>query len=164
MAEGFEFDFAWDEASMAALTHKLGDKRTRVGKMLQFTAHPVEGFISWFGGETARAVNQAAPKDLGGLSKSHEFRWTLSAGGQVISTKRYAGWVDQGTRPHWPPPGALAGWASRHGIPEFLVQRAIARHGTKPTYYMAEGLRRAAKQLSPGLRKLGVKIEQAWGD
>ena len=164
MAEGFTFDFAWDADQLEALTHKLGDRRSRVGRMLEFCATPVEGFVSWFGAQTAIALNRAAPKDQGGLGKSHEFRWTRTGGGQVISTKKYAGWVDQGTRPHWPPPGALAGWAKRHGIPEFLVQRAIARKGTKATFYMAEGLGKAAKQLSPGLRKLGVRIEQAWGD
>lgn len=38
-----------------------------------------------------------------------------------------------GSRPHWPPwgPGSeLAGWAKRHGIPPFLVARAIATKGT----------------------------------
>ena len=164
MAEGFTFDFAWDEAQLEKLTHKIQDRRTKVGRMVEFVSHPVETFIAVFGAQTARAVNAAAPQDTTGLSKSHEFRWTRTGGGQVISTKRYAGWVDQGTRPHWPPPGALAGWAKRHGIPEFLVQRKIAEKGTPATFYMAEGLGNAAKLLSPGLRKLGVKIEQAWGD
>jgi len=164
MAEGFTFDWAWDETSLAALEHKLGDKRSRVGKMVKFTAHPVELFIGWFGAETARAVNTAAPDDTGGLAKSHEFRWSRTGGGQVISTKKYAGWVDQGTRPHWPPPGALRGWARRHGIPEFLVQRKIAREGTPATHYMAEGMSKAAALLPKGMRRMEVRIEQAWGD
>lgn len=42
----------------------------------------------------------------------------------------YAPYVETGTDPHWPPPGALAVWAKRHNIPEFLVRRAIGTFGT----------------------------------
>lgn len=48
---------------------------------------------------------------------------------------KYAGDVEYGTRPHWTPRDALQGWADRHGIPVFLVQRAIAMKGTKPRKY-----------------------------
>jgi len=43
----------------------------------------------------------------------------------------YARSVHNGTRPHWPPPGALDDWARRHGIPNgYLVARVIAARGT----------------------------------
>lgn len=47
----------------------------------------------------------------------------------------YAVFVEEGTRPHFPPREALQGWADRHGIPVFLVQRKIAREGTDPRYF-----------------------------
>lgn len=51
---------------------------------------------------------------------------------------RYAIFVEEDTRPHWPPPGALSGWADRHGIPEFLVARKIAQEGTEGIHMFAE--------------------------
>ena len=44
---------------------------------------------------------------------------------------RYGLYVERGTRPHWPPRAPLEGWARRHGVPVFVVQRAIARKGTR---------------------------------
>jgi len=40
--------------------------------------------------------------------------------------------VEYGTVPHWPPISAIAEWANDHGIPPFLVARAISRRGTQP--------------------------------
>jgi len=42
------------------------------------------------------------------------------------------------SKPHFPPLEAIRRWADRHGIPPFLVARAIARKGTKliPFYDM----------------------------
>lgn len=48
---------------------------------------------------------------------------------------KYAVFVEEGTRPHWPPIKALQGWADRHDIPVFMVARAIALRGTKPRYF-----------------------------
>lgn len=56
--------------------------------------------------------------------------------GVVGSNVEYAAAVEVGTKPHWPPRAALETWAKRHGIPVFLVQRKIARVGTKPRKYL----------------------------
>jgi HK97 gp10 family phage protein len=57
--------------------------------------------------------------------------------GVVGSNVIYAPFVELGTRPHWPPPGALATWAARHGFSsEFLVRRAIGLRGTKAVKYL----------------------------
>jgi len=56
--------------------------------------------------------------------------------GIVGSNKSYAPHVEFGTRPHWPPPGALALWAKRHNVDEFAMMRGIARHGTRPRHYL----------------------------
>ena len=51
--------------------------------------------------------------------------------GQVGPSARYGLYVERGSRPHWPPRAPLEGWARRHGVPVFVVQRAIARRGTR---------------------------------
>ena len=47
---------------------------------------------------------------------------------------KYAIYVEEGTRPHFPPIAALQGWADRHGIPVWAVALKIAREGTEPRY------------------------------
>ena len=80
-----------------------------------------------------------APVDTGRLRASItpevKQRWRRVEG-VVGSNVKYAPYVELGTRPHWPPPGALATWARRHGIDEFLVQRAIGRRGTKAVEFL----------------------------
>ena len=51
--------------------------------------------------------------------------------GEVGPSVRYGAYVERGTRPHWPPRAPLEGWARRHGVPVYAVQRAIARRGTR---------------------------------
>lgn len=50
--------------------------------------------------------------------------------GVIGSNVKYAPYVETGTRAHWPPPGALAVWARRHGMSEFVVRRSIGISGT----------------------------------
>ena len=63
---------------------------------------------------------------------------------------RYGLFVEVGTRPHWPPPGALEGWVRRRlGITgerearevAFLIGRKIARTGTKGHFFFERALR-----------------------
>ena len=51
--------------------------------------------------------------------------------GEVGPSVRYGLYVEKGSRPHWPPRAPLEGWARRHGVSVFVVQRAIARRGTR---------------------------------
>jgi hypothetical protein len=59
--------------------------------------------------------------------------------GKLENRAPYAIFVHEGTKPHFPPLHAIERWANRHGIPPFLVARAIARKGTKgkPFYDIA---------------------------
>lgn len=66
----------------------------------------------------------------------------------VGSAQKAALWLEMGTRPHWPPRGALAGWAKRHGMPasaDFLIRRAIAKKGTKARPFLVP----AFKEIGP---------------
>lgn len=80
-----------------------------------------------------------APVDTGLLRAEVETR--ISDGGftyEVFPTSKYAAFVEFGTKPHFPPPQALAGWARRHGLSgrEYLIARAIARRGTRPQPFL----------------------------
>ncbi len=85
----------------------------------------------------------------------------------VGSDLNYAGHVEFGTRPHWPPwgPGsALARWAFLKRIPVFVVARAIARRGTRAQKYMERAVDSVRVSVIPGeLKRLGKEIQQAWG-
>lgn len=47
------------------------------------------------------------------------------------STTNYGLYVHEGTRPHRAPFKAIAGWASRHGLPAFPIWHSIMMKGTK---------------------------------
>lgn len=91
------------------------------------------------------------PVDTGRLRSS--IRWTIGQDnrglvGIVGTDVHYAPYVHNGTRPHFPPPGAMQPWARRHGFPPgaagaFLVARAISRRGTKPRPFLARALEEA---------------------
>lgn len=51
--------------------------------------------------------------------------------GIVGSNVVQAPWIEYGTKPHWPPPGALAVWAERHHMDEYLVRKIISIKGTR---------------------------------
>lgn len=80
-------------------------------------------------------VQDKTPTDTGKLKRSIDFKVEKVRAGVYrldlhAGNVKYAIFVERGTRPHWPPISALEAWAQRHGIPAFLVARAIARHGT----------------------------------
>lgn len=73
-----------------------------------------------------------SPVDTGRLQNSiakdfNRFNLEMRVGTNV----KYAIFVHEGTKPHWPPIDALRPWARSHGISPFVVARAIARKGTK---------------------------------
>jgi HK97 gp10 family phage protein len=85
------------------------------------------------------------PVDTGNLRRSITHDVSAQAGGvvgRVGTNVPYARYVEEGTSPHWPPVSALAGWAGRHGIPAFLVARAISRRGTKAKPYLKPALQK----------------------
>jgi hypothetical protein len=58
---------------------------------------------------------------------------------RIGTNLQYAGWVESGTRPHWPPLRPIAEWAIRKGIPREVIGKiwySIAWHGTKPHPYL----------------------------
>lgn len=73
----------------------------------------------------------AAPVDQGFLRNSGMVTSFSVLKGLLQNKAPYAVYTHEGTRPHYVPIAAIKGWADRHGIPPFLVQRSIMRKGTK---------------------------------
>lgn len=82
----------------------------------------------------ANQVKVETPVDTGRLRAGTTTEIRHQGGdivGVVGNNASYALFVEEGTRPHFPPPAALAGWAKRVGANPFAVARAIAKKGTK---------------------------------
>jgi len=67
--------------------------------------------------------------------------------GQAGPSVAYGVYVETGTRPHWPPLGALVPWARRHGVNPRLVQVAIARRGTRAQPYLMPAYQKNADKI-----------------
>jgi len=70
------------------------------------------------------------PTDSGLLRNSNKQSFSALTG-TLKNTAPYAMFVHEGTKPHFPPIDAIEPWARKHGIPAFLVARAISQKGTK---------------------------------
>lgn len=114
-----------------------------------------------------RKVKQETPVDTGRLRAS--FVSSVSSmpnqlWSKVSSPVTYASFVEEGTRPHWPPPGALAGWSHRHNIPEFLVARAIARRGTRAVRMLARAIEMSRQEIVSIFNDTGMAIQRWWNE
>jgi HK97 gp10 family phage protein len=96
------------------------------------------------------SAKQKAPVDTGRLRASitPEVRPHRDAvRGIVGSNVEYAPWQEFGTRPHWPPPGALERWARRHGMTESTIRFIIGTRGTKPHPYLIPAIEDNARKI-----------------
>jgi hypothetical protein len=98
---------------------------------------------------TAAAIERA-PVDTGAMQG--DIAWRIEDGGKtgiVEAKKEYSLFVDQPTKPHFPPPEALAGWARRHGMPgaEYAIAKKIAARGTKGQPFISPAWERGAAEF-----------------
>jgi HK97 gp10 family phage protein len=80
-----------------------------------------------------RDAKKNVPVDTGRLRASitPEVQWQSKTLRGVVGTNVFYGpYVETGTRPHWPPRGALSVWARRHGMSEGVVRYSISKFGT----------------------------------
>lgn len=109
-----------------------------------------------------RGAREKAPVDQGRLRNSIGVESPTTRSRRIGPNVEYGEWVELGTRPHWPPPGALAGWARRHGMTDYQARRSIAMKGTKARPY----LQPAADEAEDGIRTLvsvlAAEIESAF--
>lgn len=93
-------------------------------------------------------ARQNVPKDTSNLGGKIQPKMINALHGELVADTNYAVFVHEGTRPHFPPFYAIDPWARRHGIPTFLVQRAIARKGTKANPFMKDAKESANRDVS----------------
>lgn len=76
--------------------------------------------------------------DLGNLANSIDV--DLKDGGmtsEIRPTAPYGPYVEHGTKPHFPPPDALEGWAKRHGFSStWPICKVIAERGLPARPYL----------------------------
>jgi HK97 gp10 family phage protein len=102
------------------------------------------------------------PRDTGQLGNSISYHMSGSGAniqGDVGPTAAYWPFVTGGTKPHWPPIAAITPWAHRHGIPPFLVARAIARHGTKAHPFVQESFDHNWSRIQEFFAAAGAKVQ-----
>ncbi|TXH07873.1 MAG: hypothetical protein E6R04_11900 [Spirochaetes bacterium] len=68
--------------------------------------------------------------------------------GELKNTAPYAVFVHEGTRPHFPPLDDIKPWADRHGIPPFLVARAISKKGTKGKPFFKDAIEKSEAEIN----------------
>jgi len=135
------------------------DERSLIGKplakMLWKAALYLEGL-----------VKKETPVDTGVLRSSIRAKIDPSPAmplwAKTYTMVKYASFVEKGTKPHWPPPGALARWAHLHHIPEFLVARAIARRGTKGAFMFKKALEQGKAKVASLLGNMAHEIKGNW--
>jgi hypothetical protein len=71
----------------------------------------------------------------------------------IKSTAPYSIFVEEGTRPHFPPVDAVAGWAKAHGIVPFVLARAISRRGTRKQPFLKPGVEKSMPAINAELDK-----------
>lgn len=83
---------------------------------------------------------------------------------EVGSDQKAAVWLEEGTRPHFPPPDALIPWVKRHGLPpgtEWAIARKIAQRGTPPRPFLLPAYDENAPQFVLEAKSaLGDAIQQ----
>jgi hypothetical protein len=154
------FDMTWDQADVAQLRANLAAEAAKSGRMPHVMADPVDAFIYDYGHRVIDHARERARVDTGKMKKSLRFNW--GPWGAAVSARTPGGWMDQGTKPHWPPIKALEGWAKRHGIPAFLVARSIARKGIKADRWFTDAIEDADRDLPGLLQHAASSIEQGW--
>jgi HK97 gp10 family phage protein len=67
--------------------------------------------------------------------------------GMLKNQAPYAVYVHEGTQPHYVPIKAIEGWADRHGIPPWAVQKSIMRKGTKAKPFFRDSVEASEEEI-----------------
>lgn len=95
---------------------------------------------NWGTGRAKAYTLDAGAVDLGELVQGIHYNTKVVSDGVETIIKPsdkaddYAIYVEEGTKPHFPPIKAIQGWADRHGIPAYAVALKISREGTEPRH------------------------------
>lgn len=111
---------------------------------------------------TQGQARRKAPADTGRLRNSIGTESPNDRLRRIGPSVHYGEYVETGTRPHWPPPGALAGWAARHSMSEYAIRRKIGMHGTRAQPYMGPAADDAQSFIPSLIPVLAAEIESAF--
>jgi HK97 gp10 family phage protein len=122
---------------------------------------PVMSMLSKQGEMGAEVARRKAPKDTGKLRASIK---AVRKGLRSVVTVGvpYGAFVEFGTRPHFPPVSALAGWAKRKGMQPILAAMAIAKHGTKAQPFLRPAAAAMRATNEAALVVAGKGIARRW--
>lgn len=127
---------------------------------------PLHNFFSKVAILVQGKVQKRTPVDTGRLWQSVQHlvdSKPLPLFTKVFTSVEYAPFVENDTRPHFPPPDALIGWARKHGFDNvFLVCRAIAQKGTKGKHMFQKGLEDSKAGIHNHLNDLLKDIKDIW--
>jgi len=97
--------------------------------------------------------------DLGNLANSilvDKLEGGLAA--DIGPTAPYGVYVEHGTKPHFPPPDALEGWAKRHGFKStWPICLAIAKRGTPARPYLVPAWEKVVDKFWKRIKEIVLK-------
>jgi hypothetical protein len=107
-------------------------------------------------------AKRRAPSDLGFLRSGIVTR-IMQKGfeADIVATKDYSAAIENGSKPHFPPPSALAGWASRHGMTglEYVIARAISIRGTTAQPFLFPAWKAEQSDFTAGMIQICKELE-----
>lgn len=142
-----------------------GAERIKAKAGPQLFAKAVRNFLGKSALVIERRAKELTPVDTGRLRAS--FSHSLDAAqvplwARVGSSVKYAPFVENDTRPHFPPLSAIEGWAHRHGMIPFLVARAISKRGTKGKHMLKRAFEESQQKIKSLLNQMGREIKEDW--
>jgi hypothetical protein len=142
-------------------------RRLRGLSAQQLLGAPLRDFFEGVTRDFRQEARSRAPVDRGSLRRDHVSEvdaGRLPRWGEVRVDNDTAIFVHNGTRPHWAPVGALRGWADRHGINPFALQRSIARKGTRANPWFETAVEQAAPPIVRShAQRLATDVFRQWG-
>ena len=104
---------------------------------------------------------QQAPAAFGTLRKGiTAFVDPTELRGFLHSQASHSAFVNNGTKPHFPPVAALEDWARLKGVSPFAVAKSIAKKGTKAVPFFTNGSIEARKSFGEELPRAAARAIQ----
>lgn len=110
-------------------------------------------------------AREKAPVDTGRLRGSIGIESPGNRQRIIGANTEYAEYVETGTRPHFPPPSALAGWVSRHGGGDpYALALHISKVGTQAHPYMRPAAEAGESFIKSLVPTLAAELENAYAE
>lgn len=103
------------------------------------------------------AKQKTTPVDLSNLKGTWNSKFS-NLYGELGPNAKYALPVHEGSRPHWVGIKHIEGWARRHGINPYALQKSIAKKGTKANPFLQEAINIAQPNIN---KRFNVALQSA---